>query len=115
MPLVDDLLDGVRIGLGWGGVGPHGRGPLGAQRDPMGGGPWEGEPLGAQKDPMGGGPGPPMGWEPLGAQGIPWEALGPPIGSLPRMSKNMKIKDLAIFRDRQLRARVPKSCARFSR
>ena len=40
--------------MGWGGVGPHGRGPLGAQRDP---------------------------WEPLGAQGIPWEGtLGAPSG-----------------------------------
>ena len=44
---------GVGIGMGWGGVGPHGRGPLGAQRDPMAGDPWE--------------------WEPLGANGIPWE------------------------------------------
>ena len=46
----------------WDGVGPHGRGPLGAQRDPMGGDPWE--------------------REPLGAKGIPWEeTLGPPFGS----------------------------------
>ena len=38
--------------------------------------------LGSPKDPLGGGPGPPMGGEPLGAQGIPWEGtLGAPIGS----------------------------------
>ena len=30
------------IGMGWERVGPHGRGPLGAQRDPIGGDPWEG-------------------------------------------------------------------------
>ena len=82
-------------------MGSHGRGPLGPQRDPMGGDPWEREPLGAQgipwegfrtphgrgtlgspRDPMGGGPGPPMGGEPLGAQGIPWEGiLGAPFGN----------------------------------
>ena len=68
--------------MAWGGVGPHGRGPLGAQRDPMGGDPWEGEPLGAQRDPVGGVSDPPMGGEPLGAQGIPWEGtLGAPIGN----------------------------------
>ena len=57
-------------------MGSQGRGPLGAQRDPMGGDPWEREPLGAQgtwtphgrgtlgspRDPMGGDPwGPPLG------------------------------------------------------
>ena len=41
-------------------MGSHGRGPLGAQRDPMGGDPWEGEPL--------------------GAQGIPWEGVPDPHG-----------------------------------
>ena len=37
--------------------------------------------LGSPRDPMGRGPGPPVGRERLGAQGIPWEAtLGAPIG-----------------------------------
>ena len=59
----------------WDGVGRHGRGPLGAQRDPMGGDPWK-------RKPMGGDPGTPMGGELLGAQGIPWEGtLGAPIGN----------------------------------
>ena len=66
--------------LQWDGVGP--RGPLGAQRDPMGGDPWEREPLGAQRDPMRRGPGHPMEGEPLGAQGISWEGtLGAPLGA----------------------------------
>ena len=35
--------------------------------------------LGGAQGIMGGGPGPPMGGEPLGAQGIPWEGtLGAP-------------------------------------
>ena len=43
-------------------MGSHGRGPLGAQRDPMGGDPRERDPLGAQE--------------------IPWEGIfGAPIGS----------------------------------
>ena len=56
---------GVRIGRG--GVGPHGRAPLGAaQRETMGG-----EPLGAQGSPWEGSRTPPMEGEPLGTQGIP--------------------------------------------
>ena len=73
---------GMRIGTGSGGVGPHGWGPLGAQRDSIGGDPWEREPLGAQGIPWEGGPGPPMGGEPLGAQGIPREGtLRAPLGA----------------------------------
>ena len=55
---------------GWGEVGPHGRGPLGAQRDPIGGDPWERKPLGAQGIPLEGVPDPP--WE-----GNPWEHIKP--------------------------------------
>jgi len=50
-------------------VGSHGRGPLGVQRDPMGGDPWEREPLGAQGIPWERVLDPP--WE-----GIPWEPKG---------------------------------------
>ena len=65
------MLDGVT----------HGRGPLGAQRDSMGGGtlgsprhpmggvpdpPWEGNPSGNPRTPMGGDPwGPPLGAQQL--------------------------------------------------
>ena len=73
---------GVGIGMGWGGVGPHGRGPLGAQRDPMGGDPWEREPLGAQGIPWEGVLDPPWEgnpWEPKGSHRGP---LGPPVGAI---------------------------------
>ena len=67
----------VGIGMGWGGVGPHGRGPLEAQRDPMGGipdPPWEGNPW-EPKVSHGTGPLGPQ-WEPLNLNGnahIKWE------------------------------------------
>ena len=75
--LPEDLKGGIdrdQIGVG---MGSPGSGPLGAQRDPMGGDPMGGGTLGSPRD--GRGPGPPMGGEPLGAQGIPWEGtLRPP-------------------------------------
>ena len=105
--------------VGWGGTpwegtlgspkGSHGRGPMG-----------EGT-LGSPRDPMGGDPGPPMGGEPLGAQGIPWEGtLGAPhwepFGgprtnlevfcdevSFQEFQKFMKTKDLTIYQDRNVR------------
>ena len=63
-------------------MGSHGRGPLGAQRDPMGGDPWEREPLGAQGIPWEGVPDPPWEanpWEPKGSHGR--GPLGPPLGA----------------------------------
>ena len=82
---------GVGIGMGWGGVGPHGRGPLGAQRDPMGGDPWEWEPLGAQGIPWEGVPDPPWEgnpWEPKGSHGR--GPLGPPVGAIEWERHNIK-------------------------